>query len=211
MISDVEALPATRKEAKAVGSKHYYTGKPCKRGHIAPRWTCSRRCLKCGEEERERAYSSEEGLKKYRKYSAEWRKRNPEKAREVKKRWRANNTEKHLEGIRKWKEENREHVREYDRAWRQRDPERSRLRSTLASQKRRAAELNATPSWADQTKIYSFYWLRATKSEVYGIEYHVDHIIPLNNPLVCGLHNEFNLQVIPASENLSKGNSFIPH
>lgn len=45
---------------------------------------------------------------------------------------------------------------------------------------------------------------------VTGIKHHVDHIVPLNHPDVCGLHVSWNLEVIPASDNIRKSNSFDP-
>lgn len=40
-------LPRTRAEAKAVGSKRYFTGKTCKNGHVEPRYTCDGACMGC--------------------------------------------------------------------------------------------------------------------------------------------------------------------
>lgn len=50
--------------------------------------------------------------------------------------------------------------------------------------------------------------LRKNRNKYTGIFWHVDHIIPLQHSLVCGLHFWTNIQVIPAKENWSKNNAF---
>ena len=42
-----------------------------------------------------------------------------------------------------------------------------------------------------------------------GVEYVVDHIVPLAHKKVCGLHNDANTQVVTADFNKAKGNTFI--
>jgi hypothetical protein len=69
--------------------------------------------------------------------------------------------------------------------------------------RKRADILQRTPIWADLQKI----------KEVYKNcppNYHVDHIIPLQGDLVCGLHVENNLQYLTAIQNIEKSNKFIP-
>ena len=46
--------------------------------------------------------------------------------------------------------------------------------------------------------------LREQRKELTGFSWHVDHIVPLNHKSCSGLHNAYNLQVVPASWNLKK-------
>lgn len=73
---------------------------------------------------------------------------------------------------------------------------------------RRAALLRATPAWADRGAIKAVYRRARDLQQRSGIRMHVDHFIPLVHPLVCGLHVEANLRVVPAAVNQSKSNRF---
>lgn len=72
--------------------------------------------------------------------------------------------------------------------------------------RRRAAMHNATcRSEFDELVIKEAYALRDMRNDYTNVAWHVDHIEPLNGLDVCGLHNAFNLAVIPALSNLKKG------
>lgn len=73
---------------------------------------------------------------------------------------------------------------------------------------RQTRKQNAMPDWADRKAMKIIYAECKKISKETGIKHHVDHYFPLKSDVVCGLHNEFNLRIIPAVENLSKGNSF---
>lgn len=75
--------------------------------------------------------------------------------------------------------------------------------------KRRAAKLKATPSWVDNEAVNGMYKLAMMFNRT-GLDMHVDHIVPLNSDKVCGLHCEANLQLLLASDNISKGNRWWP-
>ena len=77
--------------------------------------------------------------------------------------------------------------------------------------KRRASQANATPMWADMSAIEVMYVQAREGSMLTGIMLEVDHIVPLANPLVCGLHCEDNLQIITRYENRKKSNKVWPN
>lgn len=58
-----------------------------------------------------------------------------------------------------------------------------------------------TPSWVDEEELKSIY-----KACPDGLT--VDHIVPICNAAVCGLHVPCNLQYLTRSENSAKSNTF---
>ncbi len=67
----------------------------------------------------------------------------------------------------------------------------------------------AKPAWLTEEHEFmleEIYELRDLRSKLTGVVHHVDHIVPLRGQNCCGLHVPWNLQVIPAVDNLSKSN-----
>ena len=73
--------------------------------------------------------------------------------------------------------------------------------------KRRMQQKRHTVTELDELVFIEAVDLRERRNKITGIEWHVDHVVPLNNKQACGLHNAFNLQVVPASWNVKKSAS----
>ncbi len=117
--------------------------------------------------------------------------KNYNKIKEYSKNYRLNNQDKLIE----YRLSNKEYQKEYNKIYR---PNNRNLFNAREA-KRRAIKLNATPRFANLKKIKEIY-LNCPKG------YHVDHIIPLQNKNVCGLHVEWNLQYLTANANQKKSN-----
>ena len=122
---------------------------------------------------------------------------------------------------REYRARNRLHVNAVKKLWRASRAEiervqrvardkRAQPRTNARDAARRAAKLKATPQWADLAVIALFYKEARSASIASGVAHHVDHIVPLRSSRVCGLHNEFNLEIIPAIENWRKSNRTWP-
>lgn len=75
------------------------------------------------------------------------------------------------------------------------------------SANRRCVKINATPNWLDSNHRKQITKLHE-KALSLGEEHEVDHIIPLKNELVCGLHVPWNMQVLTQKQNRTKSNKF---
>ncbi len=172
-----------RHEAKSRGEAHYFTGKPCKNGHIEKRMVINGRCMECCKiasqllRKKETGEQRKSRLKKSADRAANWRKENPDhqNTKTVKRIWKLNNPEKVYAAI----------------------------------AKRRAAKLHRTPQWLDATQKaeidFTYAYCFALRS--IGMDYHIDHIVPLQGKDVSGFHVPWNLQVIHEKDNLQKANN----
>lgn len=141
------------------------------------------------------------------KYMKEYQKRPKSKiyCSEYHKNYYAKNKEKLSLYMENWTQENKEYLREYDK----KRYEENKYVYIARVAKRKAKLLKATPVWADHEKIQMFYGF-AKAMDFYNpfTKHHVDHIVPLQGKLVCGLHTHHNLQILTAEQNLSKGIKF---
>ena len=190
---DTSGMPRTRAEAKAAGAKHYFTGEPCKHGHIAPRKTKGT-CVECLR--LEWAASNE----KRAEYFAE--RNRSEEVKHKKHEWYLENKES---VIARAKVQPPEKKREYRNAWK----ERNTVMVLADNKARRRKHREATPPWItrkQKSEIRALYQIAITMTKTTGEQYVVDHIYPLRSDVVCGLHVPWNLRVITRAENLQKSN-----
>jgi len=137
----------SRKDAQAQGLKRYYTGIPCKRGHLSERYASSGDCITCALEK-----------------AAIWANNNPEKAARNKETWAVQNREKAEASWKKYKDANPDRVAKHKREWANRNPDYAKIKyaknaaqislhraenpmqNRLYRHNRRARERNATGS-----------------------------------------------------------------
>lgn len=93
---------------------------------------------------------------------------------------------KSTESARLWRAKNMDHVRKY---------------RNIYKTYHRCVKKQRTPRWADLKKIVEIYVACPPGHEV-------DHKIPLQSKIACGLHVPENLQYLPLTKNRSKGNRY---
>jgi len=173
--------PPERVAALACGEKMYFTGKPCKRGHVAPRRVDSYSCSECLRERTEA-----------------WAKKNPNRAKEIDHAWKRKNAGRLAQRHAAYAEKNRDALRAYNKAWASRNSERVRN----ANRKRRARLNGGVLSANIEMVLRELQRGRcAVCCRRLGGNTHLDHIMPL---ALGGTNTDTNAQLLCRSCNQRK-------
>jgi len=128
VVDDNSHTVVSRKEAKAKGLAHYFTGRPCKRGHIAPRVVAKAACSVCLKAE-------------YAAYKA----RNVDVVLARSRAYEKNNKAKRLEKNRRYYRENKERRNAYSRKWYRENTEKA-----LANSAEYMKQYRSSPRFKDE-------------------------------------------------------------
>lgn len=140
--------------------------------------------------------------------TAKWRAENPVEAAILAKEYRDEHKDRLNENRRLHRLKNIEREKERDREY----TKNNRAKVYAKNARRRAAETQATPKWLtliQQAQILEFYELAQARKMQTGINFEVDHIVPLLGKTVRGLHVPWNLQLLTETQNISKKNKLI--
>lgn len=218
-------LPSSRAEAKAVGSSRYFTGLPCKHGHVSPRLTSGGNCIACWN-----AWQKD-NRDKVTGYKRSWEAANPEKRDACTRRWQRNNPDRVRAAQLKFKRANVEALNKTRREFYAQNPEIGRKKSRLFREENREKANASARKWAaaNVEKVRAFTRNRRARKQAAEGKHtpddiaalrakqrdrcaacgtnlmgkgHVDHIVALSRG---GSNWPSNLQLLCASCNASKG------
>jgi hypothetical protein len=150
-------------------------------------------------------------------YSKAYTEKNQERIKE----YREHTKDARKERARKWMEQNKDYIaaraREYcikhrekrnayKVEWRRANPGKTNAYTSA----RRARLLQATPAWADEKAIAQYYIIARYLTYALGIPFQVDHTVPLQSEIVCGLHVPHNMNIMLGALNIGKSNRYWP-
>lgn len=190
-----------RKTATDRGMMYFFTGKPCRNfGNVWLRNTNRGKCFcpDCKKQRREKGYETitPEKRERKREYAKERRLENKEHVDEVERKYRERNkswgikrktTPNEIACTKRWQERNKAKVKMYQ--------------MNNRVKKRYTPEIMSRWSELDEFVLLECFDVCMERKELTGIEWSVDHMIPLARG---GAHSWDNFQPIPRSINILK-------
>ena len=184
----------SREEAKNRGFTRYFTGKPCKRGHVAERDVSNWTCVECSKISQKNIYRENPEPKKRNRKKNYWS--DPESHRQWHREYYARNKEKRVLIKDRWRKNNPDHVRK---------------KSVEYAANRRARLINAKGNFTSKDvevlkKIQKGKCANC-KEKILNNRCEIDHIFPLSKG---GDNSKGNLQILCVTCNREKG-AMTPH
>lgn len=171
----------------------------------------SKICMSCRNEKEYKMFSkkisSKDGLQNYCKdcvsaYAKEYYKKNKQKMDAANKEYASRNKEKISEYKKQYDKENKDALNRQKYKWK----ESNKAYYAHKSAERRFAKKNSEILDSGSKRVKSIYLACHNISKRSGVPHHVDHIVPLINDNVCGLHVWWNLRIVSAKSNMKKSN-----
>ncbi len=198
-------LGSSPEDAKRRGLKYYFTGRPCKRGHVSKRTAKGASCMQCAcVREKERRLANPDRAKEVdRRHHA----KNKEKNNRHSKSYHAKNRDNCLGRMRRWHAKNKQKANARAKAWRAKNPD-----SVNLYNHRRKARIRGHGGTFTSADIAAIKRLQNGKCAFFSHcgqqlmigkkrNYQIDHIKPLFRG---GTHDRANLQLLCPGCNLSK-------
>lgn len=138
---------------------------------------------------------------------------NPQPVRDRMAAWVKANPERHSENRERWASKNPEKTKQIQRTASAKYRAANMDKHAALQNRRRAKKLDASTTWdADFDNLVEMEaaHLAKLRKSAFGFLWHIDHVVPLQGKTVCGLHNAYNLAVIPATDNIRKKNFHWP-
>ena len=213
------AYSNTRSVAKANGEHLYFTGAPCKHGHVAARFTRTAICTDCNREQTklwakdnkdkkqaaDAAYRKN-NLEEKRAKDSEYYRANKDRILSRNREYRARTADARHAASKLWREANPEKTKEISKRFRQANPHKINASAALRRARKRQAKRMLPPEQLAQVQAMYAEARRLTNTT--GIRHEVDHICPLAGTNFSGLHVPWNLQILTSDANKRKGNKF---